>query len=70
MTDTALLKKKIEESGISQQFICEKLGISRYTWYRKRDGLVEFKASEIQKVCDMLNITSLRERSQIFFAKM
>jgi len=70
MTDANLLKKKIEESGLQQKFIYTELGISRFTWYKKRDGVVDFKASEIQTLCRLLGITALREKEQIFFAKM
>jgi hypothetical protein len=70
MTNADLLKKKIEERGVTQEFIRKELGISRFTWYKKRDGLLDFKASEIQILCRVLGITALREKEQIFFAKM
>ncbi len=68
MTNADLLKKKIEERGVTQEFIRKELGISRFTWYKKRDGLLDFKASEIQILCRVLGITALREKEQIFFA--
>ncbi len=70
MTNTALLREKIASLGISEKFIYEKLGISRFTWYKKRDGESDFKVSEIITLCEILHITSLREREQIFFAKL
>lgn len=68
MTNADLLKKKIEERGVTQEFIRKELGISRFTWYKKRDGILDFKASEIQILCKVLGITALREKEQIFFA--
>ena len=70
MTNVDLLKKKIKECGVTQEFIRKELGISRFTWYKKRDGILDFKAAEIQTLCKLLGITSLREKDQIFFAKM
>lgn len=70
MTNVELLKKKIKECGVTQEFIRKELGISRFTWYKKRDGILDFKASEIQTLCKLLGITALREKDQIFFAKM
>lgn len=70
MTNADLLKKKIKESGLQQKFIYTELGISRFTWYKKRDGKLDFKAAEIQHLCRLLGITSLREKEQIFFANL
>lgn len=68
MTNTKLLKEKIDSSGLKLGFIAEKLGIS-YHWLKKKiDGNVAFKAIEIQIICSVLNITDLQEKEDIFFA--
>lgn len=68
MTNTKLLKEKIESSGMKLGFIAEKLDIS-YHWLKKKiDGEVSFKAYEIQILCELLNITDLQEKELIFFA--
>lgn len=68
MTNSELLKKKIDESGLKLGFIAEKLGIS-YPWLKKKiAGEVAFKAHEIQTLCALLDIKSLREKDLIFFA--
>ena len=68
MTDTVKLKEKIDEHGMKQYFIAEKLGISSYGFAKKLNNETEFKASEIKIICELLDITSLREKEAIFFA--
>ena len=68
MTDTVKLKEKIDEHGMKQCFIAEKLGISGYGFAKKLNNETEFKASEIKIICELLDITSLREKEAIFFA--
>lgn len=70
MTNTELLKEKVERSGLRTGFIAEKLNISRAGWYRKLKGESPFTAEQIQIMCDILHITSLREKEDIFFASM
>lgn len=68
MTNSALLGNKIKESGLKLGFIAEKLEIS-YPWLkRKINGEVPLKAYEIQILCDLLQITDLAEKDEIFFA--
>lgn len=67
MTNTELLRQKINEHGLKQGFVAEKLGITSYGLAKKINNDSEFKASEIQILCDLLNITSLREKEAIFF---
>ena len=68
LTNTTLLNQKISESGLKQSYIQEKLGLSRQAWWRKRRGEYPLTVNEIQILCQVLNITSLREKEHIFFA--
>ena len=68
MTNVELLKKKVEDSGLKNSFIAERLGISRAAWYNKLKGDSKFTAEEIKTLCETLHITSLREREEIFFS--
>lgn len=70
MTNTELLAKKVKENGLRTAFIADKLGISRAGWYRKLKGKSPFTAEQIQIMCEILHITSLREKEEIFFASM
>lgn len=68
MTDTAALRKAIEDSGLKYGRIAREMGISAYTLQKKIDNIVEFKASEIDKLSSLLSLNET-ERSSIFFAK-
>lgn len=70
MTNSELLKQKIQVSGLRPKIFYERLGISRSAWYKKLNGESPFKVEEITIVCEILNIKSLREKEQIFFAKV
>lgn len=67
MTNTELLKAKIDESGYKLKYIASKLGITYYGFLKKVNNDTEFKASEIQALCDLLNISG-EEKERIFFA--
>lgn len=66
MTNTLLLKQKFDESGYKLSFIAECLGITRACLSNKVNNVREFKASEISKLCELLNI-EMSEKEQIFF---
>lgn len=67
MTNTEALEKKIRDQGIKKVFLAEKLGITSFGLSKKINNINEFKASEIQTLCELLNITSLKEKESIFF---
>ena len=69
MTDTILLQKYIDNSGLKQAYIAKSIGLSPYGFARKRDNLSEFRPSEIDALCDVLHIDSMEDRFAIFFAK-
>lgn len=64
--NTQLLDKAIEESGIKISFICEKLGISRQGFDKKRKGITPFRGAEIYVICDLCRIPE-RDKSLIFY---
>lgn len=67
MTDTILLRKYIEESGLKLQFIADKIGITRPSLTNKITNTSEFKASEIQALCDLLDIDDPADQRRVFF---
>ena len=69
MTNAKLLREIVEKSGLKYKFIAEKMGLSRFGLMKKIDNENEFKASEIEKLCEILGINSLEDREDIFFAK-
>ena len=68
MTKTPLLEEYINKSGLKKSYIAKELGLSRYGFNLKCNNKAEFKASEIEMLCNLLNI-STRDRMAIFFAK-
>ena len=68
MTNTALLQEYIDRSGYKKAFIAKALGITAYALSLKINGKSEFKASEIDILCKLLNI-GVRDRMRIFFAQ-
>lgn len=68
MTNTELLTEYINNSGLKLRFIAEKMCLSRFSLWKKIRNESEFKASEIEKMCEILNISSMKDRSRIFFA--
>lgn len=69
MTDSAALREKIKERGLKYGYIAKKLGLSYYGLSLKIENKNEFRTSEVALLCEMLNITSLKEKERIFFAQ-
>ena len=68
MTNTALLEEYIEKSGYKKSFIAKGIGISAYALTLKINNKNEFKGSEMDGLCKLLNI-GVRDRMRIFFAQ-
>ena len=70
MTDTKLLNEKIENSGYKRNYIAKAIGLkSAYGFAKKLRNETEFKPSEINALCKLLNIDTLEEKDRIFFVK-
>lgn len=67
MTNTELLREKIDQSGYKLRFIAEKIGITYQGLLNKINNRSEFRANEIQALYDLLDLTE-EERVAIFFA--
>lgn len=68
MTDTNLLIEIIQKSGLKKKYIAKCLGLTSFGLDKKINNATEFKASEINSLCEILNIGTLREKERIFFA--
>ncbi len=66
MTDTTLLAKYLEESGVTITHLAKRLGCTRNRVYSILHG-ADVTASEIVVICDTLHI-SKKDRDKIFFA--
>ena len=69
MTNTELLLKAIQESGKKKGYLAEKVGLSRAGFRNCVINKAEWTATQIDVLCEELNITSLKQRYAIFFAK-
>ncbi len=68
MTNTKLLERYIRKNGLKISFVAKELNLDYRTLRNKITNVSEFKASEIEKLCQLLKITSLTDRQAIFFA--
>lgn len=68
MLNSPLLEHRIKELGLKKQYLAEQLGLSPYGLQKKIDGVNEFKASEIFRMCELLKIDDSIKRDAIFFA--
>lgn len=68
MSDIALLKERIDDSGMTMVAIARKARISRVTLYNRLNGTGEFTAPEIVGLTNALNL-SKADREKIFFGK-
>lgn len=68
MVNTTLLKERIKESGYRNAWIAEQLGISRSAWYYKINGQRKLTVGEVNQLCKLLKIRSLKDKNEIFLA--
>lgn len=70
MTNTKLLEEKIKDSGYKKSYIAKAIGLkSAFGLAKKIKNETEFKASEINRLCEILKIETLEEKNDIFFAE-
>lgn len=69
MTNTKLLEDKIDESGKKRVFLAKKCGLSYAGFRNCITNKANFNSTHINILCEELNITSLKEKEAIFFAK-
>ena len=66
MLNTNLLKAAIVRKGYTQGEFAQKIGISSNTLTRKMSGDSPFNVDEIDKACEVLNLTDCAEICDIF----
>lgn len=62
----AMLFYEMKKNNMSQTAMCKELGISRSAFYRKCNSISEFTQSEIQRIVEILHLSSPID---IFFAQ-
>lgn len=68
MVNSIALKEAIDISGIKQKVLANKIGITQNSLSRKLNNKSEFKLSEVEKLCALLDIES-EAKDCIFFAQ-
>ena len=66
MTNTTLLKKKIDTSGYKVIFLAEKVGLTPQGFYKKLKDGSEWTFSQVMILRDLLHLTN-EEVDSIFF---
>ena len=66
MTNTKLLREKIDASGLKLNYIASQLWISPKALTMKIENQTQFKAAEIKRLSEILGIETAEEREQIF----
>lgn len=62
MTNESALRQVIDRSGFKIGFIASEIGLTRSGFYRKLRNETEFKASEIAKLIELLQLSSVEVR--------
>lgn len=69
MTNTKLLEKKISDSGKKVKYLAERCGLSYAGFRNCVINKAEFRVSQVDVLCEELNITDLEEKEMIFYFK-
>lgn len=67
MTDTVALREAIKESGYKMVFVAKKIGLTYQGFLKKLNNESEFKANEIQGLCELLHISANRKEAIFFY---
>lgn len=67
MTDTEKFRDIVQQKGLKYKFLAAELGITPFGLQKKIENKTEFKASEVQKLSELLGLSET-ERTQIFFS--
>lgn len=66
MTNTNLLRIKIDQSGYKMKYVATRIGLTYQGFLNKLRNKYEFTASEIKGLCVLLDI-DVNEKESIFF---
>lgn len=69
MLNRNLLRAAIVASGYTQEKLAESIGISSNTLSSRMVGSSFFNTEEIDKICEVLNITDNGQKANIFLAQ-
>jgi len=67
MTNTGLLREKIDASGYKLAYVASQCNLSYQGFLKKMKGQTEFKVNEVQALKELLDLSS-QDANEIFFA--
>ena len=67
MTNGKMLKEIAKAKHITLQSIEDAIGVSRQGLFKKIENRSEFKASEVMRISELLDLSE-KQKKQIFFA--
>lgn len=67
MTNGKMLKEIAKAKHITLQSIADAIGVSRQGLFKKIENRSEFKASEVMRISELLDLSE-EQKKQIFFA--
>ena len=68
MTNKELLEQAIKAKGLKKAFLAEKIGLTPAGFCNCLNNRAEFRASQINTLCELLGIEDLQTKEAIFFA--
>lgn len=68
MLNSNLLKAAIVRQGLTQGEFAQKIGISQNTLTSRLSGTTHFNVDEVDKACEVLNLTNCEEICNIFLS--
>ncbi len=69
MTNTEEIRKLIKNKGLKLSYIASQIGLSPRAFTLKLENKYSFTVEEVAKLCEVLEIKSLKERDRLFFAQ-
>ena len=69
MTNTEEMRKLIKNKGLKLSYIASQIGLSPRAFTLKLENKYSFTVEEVAKLCEVLEIKSLKERDRLFFAQ-
>lgn len=69
MTNTEEVRKLIKNKGLKLSYIASQIGLSPRAFTLKLENKYSFTVEEVAKLCEVLEIKSLKERDRLFFAQ-
>ena len=68
MTNTVLLREKIDASGYKLSFLAKKCGITYQAFLSRMKNEVEFRVNEVRVLKELLNLSD-EDVAKIFYSK-